>query len=59
MLLVLPCRFVQSQDKRLLRLKPFSHSAAVWFRNPYAHVILVRTPVQLNLGMSCPLHVQP
>ena len=36
------CRFVLSTDKRLLRLKPFARSAAVWFRNPYAHVLLVR-----------------
>lgn len=39
------CRYVLATDKRLLRLKPFAHSAPVWFRIPYAHVILVSHPV--------------
>lgn len=38
-------RFVQYNDKRLLRLKPFSHSQVVWFRNPYVHIVLVRKGV--------------
>jgi len=37
----LPIQFVQVNDKRLLRLKPFSHSQVVWFRNPYVHIVLV------------------
>jgi hypothetical protein len=38
-----PCRsYVLSSDKRLQRLRPFSHSPVTWFRNPYVHVILVR-----------------
>ncbi len=35
------CRFVASSDKRLQRLRPFAHSPVVWFRHPYAHVLLV------------------
>lgn len=36
---------MQAADKRLQRLKPYSHSPVVWFRNPYAHIILVRAGV--------------
>lgn len=36
------CRFAASNDKRLQRLRPFAQSPVVWFRNPYAHIILVR-----------------
>lgn len=35
-------RYVLSNDKRLQRLRPFSHSPVTWFRNPYVHLILVR-----------------
>jgi hypothetical protein len=37
-----PASYVLSNDKRLQRLRPFSHSPVTWFRNPYTHVILVR-----------------
>lgn len=36
-----PCRFVQSTEKRMQRLKMFSQNSVVWFRIPYAHIILV------------------
>ncbi len=36
------CTYVLAQDKRLQRLKPLAASSAVWWRNPYAHLILVR-----------------
>ncbi|KAG1661690.1 hypothetical protein FOA52_001967 [Chlamydomonas sp. UWO 241] len=39
----LPAQYVLSADKRVMRLKPFAHSASVWFRIPFAHVILVST----------------
>jgi hypothetical protein len=32
---------VLASDKRLQRLRPFSHSPVTWFRNPYVHLILV------------------
>lgn len=45
------CRYVLSHDKRLQRLKPFSHSPVTWFRNPYAHIILVsRDPHLVGRG---------
>ncbi|GFR46523.1 hypothetical protein Agub_g8109, partial [Astrephomene gubernaculifera] len=34
---------VPSGDKRLQRLRPFAHSPVVWFRHPYAHLLLVST----------------
>ena len=37
-----PVAYVPAGDKRLQRLRPFSHSPVTWFRNPYVHVILVR-----------------
>eukprot|EP00878_Enallax_costatus_P028549 GHUV01030842.1.p1 GENE.GHUV01030842.1~~GHUV01030842.1.p1 ORF type:complete len:447 (+),score=91.95 GHUV01030842.1:177-1517(+) len=39
----LPLMFVVSSDKRLLRLKQYSHSPVTWFRNPHTHLILVST----------------
>lgn len=43
-------RFLQSSDKRLTRLMPYSHSPVVWFRNPYVHILLVG-------GVACWTHV--
>ncbi|KAG2424134.1 hypothetical protein HXX76_014808 [Chlamydomonas incerta] len=34
---------VPCTDRRLARLRPFAHSAVVWFRHPYAHLLLVAT----------------
>lgn len=34
-------RYVLSNDKRVLRLKQYSHSPVTWFRNPITHLILV------------------
>eukprot|EP00879_Flechtneria_rotunda_P030265 GHRR01032877.1.p1 GENE.GHRR01032877.1~~GHRR01032877.1.p1 ORF type:complete len:274 (+),score=89.72 GHRR01032877.1:558-1379(+) len=39
----LPLTFVLSTDKRLLRLKQYSHSPVTWFRNPVTHLVLVST----------------
>ncbi|GLI61031.1 hypothetical protein VaNZ11_003295, partial [Volvox africanus] len=39
----LALQFVPSWDKRLHRLRPFAHSAVVWFRLPFAHLLLVST----------------
>jgi hypothetical protein len=36
-----PLSYVLATDKRLLRLKPYSHSPVTWFRNPYVYIILV------------------
>lgn len=43
-------RFLQSSDKRLSRLKPYSHSPVVWFRNPYVHILLVGVGGRKGLG---------
>ncbi|KXZ42764.1 hypothetical protein GPECTOR_119g395 [Gonium pectorale] len=39
----LSLQFVASGDRRLQRLRPFAHSPVVWFRHPYAHLLLVST----------------
>jgi hypothetical protein len=44
---------VQNNDKRLLRLKPFSHSQVVWFRNPYVHIVLVSAAERILKTGSC------
>jgi hypothetical protein len=58
------CRFVLSHDKRLLRLKQYSHSPVTWFRNPSTHLVLVSRVRLLPLlcvvscrcsGMMCSL----
>ena len=37
----LPASYVLSHDRRLARLKSFSHSPVTWFRLPFAHLLLV------------------
>ena len=46
------CRYLLSSDSKLQNIKPFQGSPVTWFRNPYAHLILVSAFESLQLSTA-------